>query len=480
MTKSEASNVIDSSIAATIARLCTHPLDTIRVRIQTTISFPISSSSSTFPISSVLPKSLITIKNSSIIQLIRTTPIKSYYSGISIATILGIPALSSYLFVYDNSKYYISEKFGIRDDKMINHMLSGALAETISGVFWTPMEVLKSKLQMGVVNVINNESNINNINNGNNINNINKMNWNNLKNKSYTINLINFLFKREGIRGFFKGYLLSLAVFIPHTIIYFVVYEKCKKWGLKQKQININNNNIDNNYNSNDIDDNNNNNNNINNIDYNNDNKNNDNYNNDLAFTSYILYSGFACAIAASISNILDVVKTRWQVSFSYNITGDINNLNLNSPKEIIKNMYYNEGGLKAFTKGMGARVMWMVPASAISMTNNDNYNNDLAFTSYILYSGFACAIAASISNILDVVKTRWQVSFSYNITGDINNLNLNSPKEIIKNMYYNEGGLKAFTKGMGARVMWMVPASAISMTVFETLKNRRKKGNKE
>ncbi|CAG8525285.1 397_t:CDS:2 [Diversispora eburnea] len=227
MTKTEASNIIDSSIAATVARLCTHPLDTIRVRLQTaSISFPISSSS-TFPISSVLPKSIISIKNSPIIQLIRTTPFKSYYSGISIATILGIPALSSYLFIYDNSKYFISEKFGIHDDKMINHMISGALAEIVSGVFWTPMEVIKSKLQM-----------------------------------------------------------------------------------------------------------------------------------------------------AASISNILDVVKTRWQVSFIHNITGNINNLNLNSPKEIIKNMYYNEGGLKAFTKGMGARVMWMVPASAISMTVFETLKN--------------------------------------------------------------------------------------------------------
>ncbi|RHZ71852.1 hypothetical protein Glove_251g39 [Diversispora epigaea] len=430
MTKSGTSNIIDSTIAATVAGLCTHPLDAMRVRPQTT--------SSTFPISSGLPKSLI-IKKSPIIQLNRTTPLKSNYSGISITAILGISALSSYLFIYDNSKYYISEKFGIRDDKMINHTISGALAEVVSGVFWTPMEVLKSKLQMGFIN---NENNIyiNKVN-------INKMNWNNLMNKSHTINLIGSLFIMEGILGFFKGYLLSLAVFVPHTIIYFVVYEKCKKWGLKQKQINnininnninnnYNNNNIDNNYNnynynSNDIDDNYNNNNNINNIDYNNknnDDKNNDNYNDDLAFTSYILYSGFACAMAASISNILDVVKTRWQASLSHNKTGDINNLNLNSPKEIIKNMYYNEGGLKAFTKGMGARVMWMVPASVIN----------------------------------------------------INNLNLNSPKEIIKNMYYNEGGLKAFTKGMGARVMWMVPASVISMTVFETLKNRRKKGNKE
>jgi solute carrier family 25 iron transporter 28/37 len=51
----------------------------------------------------------------------------------------------------------------------------------------------------------------------------------------------------------------------------------------------------------------------------------------------------------------------------------------------------------------------------------------------------------------------------------------VNAPLEIMKTMYRNEGGLRAFTKGMGARVLWMVPSSSVSMTIYEVLKNKRK-----
>ena len=91
-----------------------------------------------------------------------------------------------------------------------------------------------------------------------------------------------------------------------------------------------------------------------------------------------------------------------------------------------------------------------------------------LTSDNYLIYSAIACSIAGSISNVLDIVKTRWQISFS-------KEGNVKAPSEIMKNMYRNEGGLRAFTKGMGARVLWMVPSSSISMTIYEVLKNKRK-----
>ena len=39
--------------------------------------------------------------------------------------------------------------------------------------------------------------------------------------------------------------------------------------------------------------------------------------------------------------------------------------------------------------------------------------------------------------------------------------------------MYRHEGGAKVFVRGMGMRIMWMVPAAAISMTTYEILKER-------
>ncbi|GET01803.1 mitochondrial substrate carrier family protein [Rhizophagus clarus] len=242
---SDNTNIIDSSVAAVISRLCTHPLDTIRVRLQTNTT----------------SRSGSKLVNNLFIQLIRKSPIKSYYSGLAVAASL--------------------------DTSTLNHMSSAAIAEICSGVFWTPMEVLKSKLQ--TYGTSNGTIRIN------------------------TLQMSKLILENEGIKGFFRGYLLSLVVFIPHTMIYFVLYEKFKIWTKNERNLTSN---------------------------------------------DYLINSAIACSIAGSISNILDIIKTRWQVSFSKE-----------TPLKIMKNMYKNEGGLRAFTRGMGARVLWMVPSSSISMT---------------------------------------------------------------------------------------------------------------
>ncbi|CAG8561904.1 15372_t:CDS:2 [Acaulospora morrowiae] len=302
--------------------------------------------------------SSITSKSGVIFHIIRTTPLKNFYSGISVAIAIGIPALSTYLYMYDNTKYYLSTKLGINNDRVINHMISGALAETVSGMFWTPMEVVKSKLQTGVGYVKEDFR-------GNTIGKVVGRD-----NRGGTLNLIRMIFDKEGIRGFYRGYFLALAVFIPHTVTYFVIYEKCKAWERNRRS------------------------------------------RNKKPFREDKLDSAMAL----------------------------------------------EQNGVSS-------------SKSTVMANSTPKSNGELPFTRYILYSGFAGGVAASFSNILDVVKTRWQVSFSDNKT--------HSPRAIIRSMYLNEGGFKAFTKGMGARVLWMVPASAVSMTVFEALKNRRARKKK-
>ncbi|CAH1756821.1 1866_t:CDS:1 [Entrophospora sp. SA101] len=313
--------IIDSSIAAMISRIITHPLDTIRVRLQT--STAVNSNINNFVVSAAkinvrtsyfrnLYK--YSIRRSPLIMLIRNTSLMDYYNGLLVATLLGVPASSTYLYIYDKSKYYISDNFGIRDDKMINHMISGTIAEIVSGAFWTPMEVLKSKLQIQ-----------------------------DSTSGSNTLSMIKRIVRIDGVLGFFRGYWMSLYVYVPHTILYFTTYEKLKQINFLNKNNTSSNSNID-----------------------------------------YAIYSSISITIAGSISNILDVVKTRWQTIFS-------NQQSIKSPIDIIKSMYINEGGLIAFTKGMSARVLWMIPSSSISMTvyeilknnrnnlqnNKDNYNNN-------------------------------------------------------------------------------------------------------
>ena len=82
-----------------------------------------------------------------------------------------IPALSTYLFIYDYTKAMldnhgsktseinnnttsanisnISSYHLLSRNSFVNHTISAVLAEVVSGLFWTPMEVVKSRTQVG-------------------------------------------------------------------------------------------------------------------------------------------------------------------------------------------------------------------------------------------------------------------------------------------------------------------------------------------
>lgn len=147
------------------------------------------------------------------------------------------------------------------------------------------------------------------------------------------------IWAEEGLRGFFKGYFLALAVFVPYTMTYFSVYEQLKVVAQRrQSPDNLTTNPLSPSPPS-----------------------------TPLSFQSYLICSAIACTLAASLSNVLDVVKTRWQISTSQ--AGGLEREYRTSPREIIRRMWREEGGWRAFTRGMGARVAWAVPATTISMT---------------------------------------------------------------------------------------------------------------
>lgn len=87
-----------------------------------------------------------------------------------------------------------------------------------------------------------------------------------------------------------------------------------------------------------------------------------------------------------------------------------------------------------------------------------------LSFLTIVGCAAVACGFAAGVSNIVDVVKTRWQTSVL------TKNTELSSTRKIAEAMF-QQGGLASFTRGMGARILWMVPSVAISMSTFEWLK---------
>ncbi|KAJ3330574.1 hypothetical protein HDU76_005337 [Blyttiomyces sp. JEL0837] len=331
-----------------VTRCGTHPLDTLKTRIQ------------------------FSTKPLSLVSALTSQPISTLYRGLGVSLVFSVPALSIYLSSYDACKSRLSawEKNGASggSGSVWVHATAGAAAECVSGLFWTPMEVIKSKLQVGV-----------------------GANGNVATSTMSTVGLVRDILATQGVQGLFKGYWISLGVFVPYTVIYFVTYEKLKSFGmthlvhrasrattqsLTTKTISLRKvNNTTSTYTT-------------------------CNVNNASPpaspptttttttpstpstsvvnpFFVYLVSSAMAGSLAGAASNVIDVVKTRIQVSgFGGGAGEGLKTTSITKPMSSIGavlktaiHMYRHEGGIWAFTRGMAARVLWIAPSVTISMT---------------------------------------------------------------------------------------------------------------
>lgn len=269
--------LVASSIAALIARFVTYPLDTIKTRIQTHTE-----------------QRQYTLLTDSDQQKSATSwykCIRSLYKGIGITLLFSVPALTVYLSCYELVKDYLDTSFSVnwlQRNALLNHAISGCFAEISAGLFFTPMEVIKSQLQI----------------------------LTNAQRNTTTISLAKGIAQEEGLLGFYRGYWMTIAVFLPHTVTYFVVYEQLKVLWTVEEQ----------------------------------------------TFLVYLFCSAFASTLGVIVSTPLDIIKTRWQVSAQEHAYQG-------GPMKIAQLMWQNEGGLKAFTKGMLIRIAWGIPVTTINMT---------------------------------------------------------------------------------------------------------------
>ncbi|KAI9342826.1 mitochondrial carrier domain-containing protein [Obelidium mucronatum] len=269
--------ILFSTIAAFVSRLVVHPLDTIKTRVQNSTS---------------------TQSRSFISVLRNTTQVSSLYNGLSVTLAFSVPGLAVHLSAYELAK----QRFGLAlssdggitpKDNVLVHALAATAAECVSGAFWTPMEVMKSKLQVETSRI---------------------------SKRNATLDLAKKIYREEGMRGFFRGYFVTLGVFVPHTVIYFVTYEQLKAFSIANPEI-------------------------------------------IPPYAGYLGSAAVAATVSSAVSNVFDVVKTRIQVA------GSGSDPKFNRVLSTAIDMYKNEGGAKAFTRGMSARVLSIVPSSMLSMT---------------------------------------------------------------------------------------------------------------
>ncbi|SGY79714.1 BQ5605_C008g05208 [Microbotryum silenes-dioicae] len=236
--------LVASSCSAIAARLCTHPLDTLRIRIQTA------------PGRTVPPLK----------ELIPHPRVKTLYAGLPVAIAFSVPALSVYLMSYEASKRYLAEQLlppGVKPtvlQQMPVFMLSGLAAEFASGAIWTPMDVMKARLQKGG------------------------------EGTTSASKLLRKIWKEEGYRGVFRGYWLSNAIFVPYISFYWFLYESFKLRFIPNYDPYHTNKSAPNAETT--------------------------SSSGGLPLTArYTLCSVSACAVAVSVTNPIELVQSRWQTS---------------------------------------------------------------------------------------------------------------------------------------------------------------------
>lgn len=137
-----------------LSRLICYPLDTIAVQ---------HTSSTRRPLLSV--------------------PLSSYYRGLPVSLVITTPAVALYLCTYRQSKETLTPYLG---DTTITYVSAGVVAEVVSSLLWTPLEVIKARLQISK-----------SVEDGRLMGNLRSI-W-----------------RGEGYRGFYRGYGLGLAIYIP-------------------------------------------------------------------------------------------------------------------------------------------------------------------------------------------------------------------------------------------------------------------------
>uniref|UniRef100_U5ETE7 Putative mitochondrial carrier protein mrs3/4 n=1 Tax=Corethrella appendiculata TaxID=1370023 RepID=U5ETE7_9DIPT len=173
---------------------------------------------------------------------------------------------------------------------------------------------------------------------------------------------------------------------------------------------------------------------------------------------NYVISATLATLIHDAISIPADVVKQRLQM--------------YNSPYRSIvhcaKNVYRTEG-IAAFYRSYSTQLVMNLPYSAIhfstyeffqSLLNNDNKYNPKA---HMIAGAMAGAAAAALTTPLDVCKTL--LNTQEDGAGKTKGL-VSACRKI-----YHIAGFTGFFKGMQARVLYQMPATAICWSTYEFFK---------
>lgn len=252
-----------SAVASTLTEIVFHPLDTVLTLHQTNTG------------------------NKYIL------PWRAYWKGLVPSIALTTPGFMIYMVAYRQSKDYLTPYLG--ESSLANYAVSGGIAELLSCSIWTPLDVLKGRMQLAP--------------------------------SGYkTMDLIKDIYHNEGMRGFFRGYWMGLAVFLPQTIVWWVTYEESKKWFESREKPGE-----------------------------------------EIGVFAYGASSAAATITSCASLNLLSVLKTRQQLAMAKEVTA-LRPDDHQSIFKVARNLIKDHGLFRAWFKGLPVRLAHHLPASVFGM----------------------------------------------------------------------------------------------------------------
>lgn len=278
--------LLASAAAGALSRCVVHPLDTLRARLMVS--------------SAPAGGGMYAVARS----IVATEGVRGLYRGFGVSVVMQAPAVATYLTSYDRSKAGLADMSGMSPKHPAVHLGAGLIAETISAVFWVPMEVIKQRAQVRTSGGA----------------------------AASSVGVARDLLRHEGPRALFKGYGLTVGVFGPYSMIYFVCYERFKEVWSKILQLEEKS----------------------------------------LPLYAVASSASSAGAIAAATTTPLDIVKTRLQTQGDVTLRtspGATRPTQYTSTWHAVRTIAVEEG-VRGLTRGVTARVLWIMPGTAITMSS--------------------------------------------------------------------------------------------------------------
>jgi solute carrier family 25 (mitochondrial iron transporter), member 28/37 len=122
-------SILAACIASLVARICVHPADTLKTRLQAL------KATRSFSVIQVL------------VNIIKEEGPLALYQVLPVTLLFALPGLTVYLGVYD---YVCGMMVGLGFERaaVISSAIGAICAEMLSALIWTPMEIVKSREQV--------------------------------------------------------------------------------------------------------------------------------------------------------------------------------------------------------------------------------------------------------------------------------------------------------------------------------------------